>query len=251
MIKNKVVAISGGSGLIGKTFIEAIIKEKSHVIVGDITNTPLEECLLLYPESISYLPLDVTSKASIITFISQAKKLHQQIDAVIHCAYPRSKQWGCPFEDLEEADLKDDLYNQLGGAILFSQQWIKYFKTQGFGNMIHISSIQGLAAPKFHHYEGTTMVSPIEYSAIKSGINAIVKYLAKYLKNTNIRVNGICPGGILDQQPELFLEKYKKDCCSKGMLTATDLCGTLIYLLSDMSQYVTGQNLVVDDGWVL
>ena len=67
----------------------------------------------------------------------------------------------------------------------------------------------------------------------------------------NIRVNTISPGGILDGQPEVFLENYKAECISKGMLDAKDLTGTLIYLLSDMSQYVNGQNIIVDDGFTL
>jgi NAD(P)-dependent dehydrogenase (short-subunit alcohol dehydrogenase family) len=95
------------------------------------------------------------------------------------------------------------------------------------------------------------MVSPIEYSAIKSGIIAITRYLAKYYKGTNIRVNCISPGGIIDNQPEIFLKRYLKSCTHKGMLNASDLSGTLIYLLSDFSKYVNGQNIIVDDGWTL
>ena len=113
--------------------------------------------------------------------------------------------------------------------------------------MVHVSSIQGLSAPKFEHYEGTKMVSPIEYSAIKSGIIAITRYLAKYCKNQNIRVNCISPGGILDNQPEVFLEKYNSTCSSKGMMEAQDLNGTVIYLLSNMSQYVNGHNIIIDE----
>jgi NAD(P)-dependent dehydrogenase (short-subunit alcohol dehydrogenase family) len=95
------------------------------------------------------------------------------------------------------------------------------------------------------------MVSPIEYSAIKSGIISITKYLAKYCKGENIRVNCVSPGGILDNQPEVFLEKYNATCSSKGMLDAQDISGTFIYLLSDASKYLNGQTIVVDDGWSL
>ena len=95
------------------------------------------------------------------------------------------------------------------------------------------------------------MVSPIEYSAIKSGIISITKYLAKYCKKDSIRVNCISPGGIKSDQPNIFLNKYKKDCATKGILDPSDLNGTLIYLLSEQSKYVTGQNIIVDDGWSL
>jgi NAD(P)-dependent dehydrogenase (short-subunit alcohol dehydrogenase family) len=75
--------------------------------------------------------------------------------------------------------------------------------------------------------------------------------MAKYFKGINIKVNAISPGGILDSQPELFLEAYKKQCLNKGMLDKSDIKGTLVYLLSDMSRYVNGQNIVVDDGFSL
>jgi len=116
---------------------------------------------------------------------------------------------------------------------------------------VHVSSIQGLFSPKFEHYEGTTMVSPIEYSAIKSGVVSITKYLAKYCKGENIRINAICPGGILDKQPSSFLEKYKNSCSQKGMLDPKDINGALVFLLSDNSKYITGQAIVIDDGWSL
>ncbi len=67
----------------------------------------------------------------------------------------------------------------------------------------------------------------------------------------NIRVNAISPGGILNNQPHCFLDKYNSYAISKGMLDKSDLKGTLVYLLSDMSKYVNGQNIVVDDGWSL
>ncbi len=95
------------------------------------------------------------------------------------------------------------------------------------------------------------MVSPIEYSAIKSGIISITRYISSYCKGENIRANCISPGGILDDQPESFLKNYMSTCSTKGMLDADDLNGTLLYLLSDYSKYTNGQNIVVDDGWTL
>ena len=123
-------------------------------------------------------------------------------------------------------------------------------KNEG-GNLIHISSIQGISAPKFEHYIDTDMVSPIEYSAIKSGIISISRYLAKYYKHSNIRSNCISPGGILDNQPDEFLLNYNSECSSKGMLDSEDLCGSLLFLLSEESKYINGQNIIVDDGWSL
>ena len=106
-----------------------------------------------------------------------------------------------------------------------------------------------MVAPKFEIYNNTTMTMPVEYAAIKSGLIHLTKYMAKYFKGMNIKVNALSPGGIFDNQPEPFLEKYKDQCLNKGMLNNSDLKGTLVYLLSDMSRYVNGQNIVVDDGF--
>ena len=95
------------------------------------------------------------------------------------------------------------------------------------------------------------MITPIEYSAIKSGIISITKYLAKYYQKKNIRVNCVSPGGIKDNQPALFIKRYKQYCNSKGMLDGSDISNLIIFLISDSSKYINGQNLIIDDGWTL
>ena len=252
MLNDLVVAISGGAGRIGSVFSKAIVDNGGKVIIGDISKQKGELLAQEFDLDRSlFIKSDITKPDQIENFIKVGLQKFGHIDVAVHCSYPRSPQWGTRFEDLQPEELKEDLFNQLGGTILYSQKFIRYFKKQGHGNLIHISSILGIAAPKFEHYEGTDMVSPIEYSAIKSGIIAITRYLAKYCKEQNIRVNCISPGGILAGQPESFLENYNKDCISKGMLDAEDVTGTLIFLLSDKSKYITGQNIVVDDGWSL
>jgi NAD(P)-dependent dehydrogenase (short-subunit alcohol dehydrogenase family) len=95
------------------------------------------------------------------------------------------------------------------------------------------------------------MTMPVEYAAIKSALIHLTKYMAKYYKGKKIRINSISLGGLLDKQPPAFLESYKAFCLNKGMLDKSDINGTLVYLLSDLSVYVNGQNIVVDDGFTL
>jgi NAD(P)-dependent dehydrogenase (short-subunit alcohol dehydrogenase family) len=252
MLKDNIVAITGGAGLIGTAFSKAIIENGGRVIIGDISSKRGKDLQDEFgADKALFIKVNTSDTSSIDKFLELGKNHFGKIDSAIHCAYPRSEQWGTKFEGLKADGLKDDLFNQLGGAILFSQRLISFYRRQGYGNLVHVSSIQGVAAPKFEHYEGTKMVSPIEYSAIKSGIISITKYLAKYCKNQNIRVNCISPGGILDRQPEVFLKKYNSSCSSKGMMDAQDLNGTIVYLLSNMSKYVNGQNIIIDDGWIL
>ena len=93
------------------------------------------------------------------------------------------------------------------------------------------------------------MTMPVEYAAIKSAVIHLTKYMAKYLKGSHIRVNSLSPGGIIDQQPEAFLAAYRKLCIEKGMLNPKEITNALIFLLGDMSVYVNGHNLIVDDGF--
>jgi NAD(P)-dependent dehydrogenase (short-subunit alcohol dehydrogenase family) len=202
-------------------------------------------------EKIDIFKLDITSKDSIQKCIDYVDSKYKKIDALINNAYPRNKNYGRHFFDVEYDDFVENLGMNLGGCIIPSQLFSLYFQKQGYGNIINISSIYGAMAPKFEIYDNTEMTMPVEYAAIKSGMLHLTKYMAKYFKGKNIRVNAISPGGILNNQPSEFLSKYNQNCSTKGMLDAKDLNGTLIFLLSDMSNYINGQNIVVDDGFTL
>ena len=252
MLSSKVILVTGACGLLGQQIVQEIVDQNGYVLATD-TNTEKATKLFhaLPSKQVKFSPMDITEADSIDRAIAVGVKQFGSVDACVNSAYPRTTAWGTSFEKLEMADLQENLKLQLGGAILLSQRVMKYFISQGHGNLIHLSSIQGVAAPKFEHYEGTLMTSPIEYTAVKSGIISMTRWLAKYYKNNNIRVNCVSPGGILDQQPQSFLEKYRDSCTSKGMLDPTDVAGTVLFLLSDQSKYINGQNIVIDDGWSL
>ena len=249
------IIITGGAGRIGFAIAEKLINENYNCLIADINQEKLDNAYsklsLINPEKIKTFVCDITSSKEIEQLINLSENYFGQFHGAIHCAYPISEKWGIKFEDLSEFDLKDSLFSQLGSAILFSQKVINAFKKYNGGNLIHISSIQGVQAPKFDHYEGTDMYSPIEYSAIKSGIISITKWLAKKYKNNNIRVNCISPGGILDNQPKIFLDKYRKSCTNIGMISPLEVANMVSFLMSDNSLAVNGQNLLVDDGWTL
>ena len=248
----KTVIITGGAGRIGYALAADLVKHGHKVLLGDINNSKLLKIKKkLNSKNIETFQGDLATKNNIDRFIKFGVKKFKNIHAAVHCSYPTSKKWGARLEDLEEIHLKNDLQNQLGGSIIFSQRIMKYFLKQKKGNLILISSIQGIQAPKFNHYKNLNMTSPIEYSAIKSGIISITKYLSKYYKNKNIRINCVSPGGIKDNQPKLFTKRYRQSCNSKGLLDGEDISKLILFLLSDKSKYITGQNLVIDDGWSL
>ena len=256
MLKDKVVVVTGGAGLIGQEFVKAIIEQNGIAIIADINKNEGQRVSnelsnKLKSNKIDFFELDITSKKSLQECISYLDNKYGRIDALVNNAYPRNKNYGRHFFDVEYDDFVENLGMNLGGCIIPSQLFSLYFQKQGYGNIVNISSIYGVIAPKFEIYNNTEMTMPVEYAAIKSGMLHLTKYMAKYLKGTNIRVNAISPGGILDGQPNEFLRKYNQKCSTKGMLDGKDLNGTLIFLLSDMSSYINGQNIVVDDGFTL
>ena len=256
MLKDKVVVVTGGAGLIGQEFIKAIIEQDGIAIIADINKeigkkVKKQLSKELDTKNIDFIKLDITSKKSLRNCIKYLDCKYNKIDALVNNAYPKNNKYGRHFFDVEFEDFVENTGLNLGGFFLTSQQYAKYFQGQGHGNIINISSIYGVVAPKFEIYDNTEMTMPVEYAAIKSSMLHLTKYMAKYLKGKNIRVNAISPGGILDSQPKEFLSKYNQQCSTKGMLDPKDLNGTLIFLLSDASQYVNGQNIIVDDGFSL
>jgi NAD(P)-dependent dehydrogenase (short-subunit alcohol dehydrogenase family) len=256
MLKDKVVVVTGGAGLIGQEFVRAIIEHNGIAIIADINKNEGQRVSnelsdKLKSNKIYFFELDITSKKSLQECISYLDNKYGRIDALVNNAYPRNKNYGRHFFDVEYDDFVENLGMNLGGCITPSQLFSLYFQNQGYGNIINISSVYGVIAPKFEIYDNTEMTMPVEYAAIKSGMLHLTKYMAKYFKGKNIRVNAISPGGILDGQPREFLSEYNRQCSTKGMLDAKDLNGVLIFLLSDMSSYINGQNIVVDDGFTL
>ena len=256
MLKDKVVVVTGGAGLIGQEFVRAIIEQNGIAIIADINKNEGQRVSnelsdKLKSNKIVFFELDITSKKSLQKCISYVDNRYGRIDALVNNAYPRNKNYGRHFFDVEYDDFVENLGMNLGGCITPSQLFSLYFQKQGYGNIINISSIYGVISPKFEIYNNTEMTMPVEYAAIKSGMLHLTKYMAKYFKGKSIRVNAISPGGILNGQSKNFLREYNNQCSGKGMLDASDLSGTLIFLLSNMSQHINGQNIIVDDGFIL
>ena len=241
MVEGKVVVVIGAGGLLGRDFVRGIAEGGGHPVFADIVEPQTSEHLTI--------SVDINSTPSVMALISAVHARYGRIDAVVNSAYPRNAQYGRKFFDVTHEDFCENISLNLGGMFLVCQKMAEYFQKQGYGNIINIASIYGVTTPKFEIYEDTAMTMPIEYAAIKSAVIHLTKYMAKYLKDSLIRVNSISPGGILDKQPEAFLLAYKKLCSDKGMLDPVDVTNSLLFLLSDRSLYVNGHNLIVDDGF--
>ena len=172
------------------------------------------------------------------------------VSGAVNCTYPRTQSYGAKFFDVTIDSFNENVSIHLGSAFLFTQQCAAYFskEKQPF-SLVNISSIYGVIAPKFEIYNNTQMTMPVEYAAIKSAIIHLNKYIVSYINDSRFRVNSVSPGGILDRQPEAFLNAYKKNTHGAGVLAVDEVVGCFIFLLSDLSRYVTGQNIIVDDGF--
>ena len=250
LLSGRVVVLVGGAGLLGQSFAKAIADHGAVAVVADLDLARAEAaCASLPAGAVVAETVDMTSKESLQALIQRLTKRLDRIDAVVNCAYPRNARYGRSLQEVEYADFCENVNLHLGGYFLSSQQFAAHFSRDGEGHVVNISSIYGVVPPRFDIYEGTTMTMPVEYAAIKSAIQHLSLYFMRYYKGTRLRFNCISPGGILDGQPTRFTQAYGRHGQSKGMLAAEDVAGTLVFLLSDLSRYVNGQNIVVDDGW--
>ena len=249
-LADKNIIVAGGAGRIGSVVAAVALARGANVMVADLQQAAqVDDLLRANQDRSAFVEMDITNTRSVEKAVRATVDRFGPLSGAVQSAYPKSDGWGTRFEDLEPANLSFDLMSQLGGTILFAQNVIPALRENGAGGLVLVSSIQGLGAPKFRHYEGTDMTSPIEYSAIKAGVNAVARYLAKYLVGEHITVNAVSPGGIEAGQPESFQNRYSEECVNKGMLDPEDVAGTVCFLLSEDARYITGQIIVVDDGW--
>ena len=254
-LENKVVIITGGAGLIGKSFIKAVINNGGTAIIADVDENAGKKVMVeisaeLGSNKIEFIKVDITCKVSIKSMINNVMTKHKVIDSLVNNAYPRNKNYGRKFEDVTYEDFCENVNLHLGGYFLISQEISRVMVKQHKGVIVNIASIYGFMAPRFELYDNANFTSPVEYSAIKGALLSLTKYLASYLGEHGIRVNALSPGGVHNNQSDSFVEQYsKKVLVGNRMAESDDLSGALIFLLSDGSRYVTGQNIVVDGGW--
>jgi NAD(P)-dependent dehydrogenase (short-subunit alcohol dehydrogenase family) len=174
------------------------------------------------------------------------------LDILIHCAaYVGTTQvagWAAPFEQQSVAAWDAAMRVNLTSAFILVQEAGQALAESTHGSVILISSIYARVGPDLRLYEGTSMSNPAAYGASKAGLLQLTRYLATTLA-PRVRVNAISPGGVWRGQPEAFHERYRQRTPLGRMAREEDLKGAVAYFASDLSAYVTGQELLVDGGW--
>lgn len=238
---NKIVIITGGNGLLGKEIIKKLSDEGAICLNVDINHETTYD--------LSTIQCDITKPDSINLCVNSVIAKYGRIDGLVNNAYPRTKDWGAKFEDIEFCSWQLNVDWQLNSYFYFIQQVTKQMRLQKSGSIINMSSVYGIVGPDFTVYDNTEMTMPAAYSAIKGGIINFSRYLASYLGPDGIRVNTVSPGGIFDNQNPIFVENYIKKVPLRRMGLPKDIAPSVVFLLSDDAGYITGQNLVVDGGW--
>jgi NAD(P)-dependent dehydrogenase (short-subunit alcohol dehydrogenase family) len=153
-----------------------------------------------------------------------------------------------PFAEQLPATWRKALEVNLTAPFVLTQMCAPALASSGHGSVINVSSIYGVGGPNWSLYAGTTMGNPAAYAASKGGLIQLTRWLATTLA-PKIRVNAISPGGVSNHQAETFVQRYIALTPLGRMATEEDFKGAVAFLASDLSAYVTGQNLMVDGGW--
>ena len=246
--KNKIIIITGGTGIIGSKVVSAFIEFGAHVVICDIKNNNKSNKDLYNKKRLEYIRVDISKLNSIKEIVEKIYKTYKKIDVWINTAYPRTLDWHTDIASITVESWNKNIAMHLGGYFWSSKVVLDKMKKQGYGNLINFSSIYGIIGPNFTIYEGTKMTMPVAYSAIKGAINSLTRYLATYYGPYGIRVNSVCPGGVLLKQNKKFIKKYSKLTPLRRLAYAEEIAMPTLFLASEGASYITGHTLVVDGG---
>jgi 2-deoxy-D-gluconate 3-dehydrogenase len=206
---------------------------------------------------------DITQPASVQTMVDQTVSAFGRLDILVNSAAldpkfdPDAVSKGIAPGSFEEYPLEQwnaALNVNLTGMFLVTQACVKQMLAQGKkGSIINICSTYGLNGPDQRIYRKTDgsqpAFKPVYYTVTKAGVLGFTKYLSAYYMETEIRVNALTPGGVFNNHDETFVKNYASKTILGRMAHKDEMNGALLFLASDASSYMTGNNLVVDGGW--
>lgn len=260
-LEGKTVLLTGGAGILGKVFVEAFLEQGASVAITDRDQKELDHYVSIlstkFSTKIKGYACDISNEKQVEELIKNVVSDFKKINVLHNNAASKSsdlRNFFSPFEDYPLETWKEVMSVNIDGMFLMAKHVGKHMIAENIrGSIIQTASIYGVRAPDQRIYEGSHYLggkinTPGVYSASKAAVIGLSQYLAAYWGDKGIRVNTLTPGGIESGQNTTFLEKYSARVPMNRMGKAEELTGALIYLASDASSYVTGQNIIVDGG---
>lgn len=264
-LSGRVAIVTGGSGLLGGHHGSILAAAGANVVLLDLEHTKprlrAEQLQQASGRECAGFAADITSEDSLREVCQKILEKFARIDILINNAAnnPKveedsaGKQWS-RLENFPLSVWNADIAVGLTGAFLCSRVFGKEMAKRSRGVIVNISSDLGVIAPdqRLYRKEGIPddqqPVKPVTYSVVKTGLIGLTRYLSTYWADQHIRVNAISPGGIFAGQPEEFTRKLHELIPMKRMAREDEFEGALLFLCSDASSYMTGQNLIIDGG---
>jgi NAD(P)-dependent dehydrogenase (short-subunit alcohol dehydrogenase family) len=238
-LSGEVAVITGGAGILGPRFAEALARRGAKVAVLDRKpGTGRERAW----------QVDISDRAALERVKREVEDALGPVSVLVNAAATKTEGFFEPFERYRLADWEEVMRTNCTGAMLAAQLFGASMAQAGRGSIINILSIYGIVAPDQRIYEGSTINTPAVYSASKAALWGLTRYLATYWAARNVRVNAVTPGGVFNDHGEPFLGRYSARVPLGRMAQADEISGAVVFLASRASSYVTGQNIVVDGG---
>lgn len=260
-LSGKVAIVTGGAGILGQHFCAGLAESGATVAVVDLDEGKVLELARSlsdrYRGKAIGVRCDVSDPESVRRMVARVVTDCGEINILHNNAAGKSadlEAFFAPFEDYSLEQWRAIMAVNLDGMFLVAQAVGKQMVAQGKGgSIVQTASIYGVAAPDHRIYEGSFYLgrkinTPAVYSASKAGVIGLTRHLATYWADQGIRVNTLTPGGTESGQNDEFKRRYSARIPLGRMAQAPEMVGALLYLVSDASSYVTGQNVIVDGG---
>ncbi len=254
--------VTGAAGILGRPFCAVLAAYGARVAMLDVTEKAAAEAADALARELpraEFLPVacDVSRPESVRKAVDAVAARFGAIDILHNNAATKTSDRSAflaRFEDYTLATWREIMAVNLDGMFLMAQAVGRRMLERGRGgSIVQTASIYGIVAsdPRTYEgseYEGHALNTPAAYAASKAAVIGLTRHLAAYWAPHGIRVNSLSPGGVESGQNETFNQRYSQRVPLGRMGRATEMQGALLYLASDASSYVTGQNIVVDGG---
>lgn len=252
-LRGRVALVTGGAGHLGSAFCDALAEAGCRVVVLDLAPEAVAaQVRERFGVETHALAVDLAEEKAVRAVPQRVLEAFGRLDILVNnAALVGSSQlrgWAVAFAAQDAETWRRAFEINLTAPFVLTQACAELLTASGHGCVVNIGSIYGLVGPDLRLYEGTALGNPAAYAASKGGLLQLTRWLATVLA-PKVRVNAITPGGVWRNQPEPFRRAYIERTPLRRMATEEDLKGAVIYLASDLSSYVTGQNIVVDGGW--